>query len=163
MSNVYFISDLHLGHKNILEFEGDYRCGSTVDEHDQWLFECWHSRINKKDKVYVLGDVAFTIEKLEWFGSWSGRKVLVRGNHDTLKEGIYRDIFESIHGITQYKGHWLTHAPIHPSSLRDKPNIHGHMHHHRIMTIGNDAIRDESYKSACVEVVGGCPAKLGEL
>jgi calcineurin-like phosphoesterase family protein len=160
MNNVYFTGDLHLGDKRILEFEGDYRCGSTVDEHDQWLFDCWHARVNKKDKVYVLGDVALTPEKLEWFGSWTGRKVLVRGNHDTLKEGIYRDIFEAIHGITQYKGHWLTHAPMHPMSLRDKPNIHGHLHHLRVMDGG---VPDVRYKSVCVEAFRGYPAKLGEL
>ena len=41
MSNVYFIGDLHLGHKNILKF-GQRSMYDNIDEHDVGLMERWN-------------------------------------------------------------------------------------------------------------------------
>ena len=55
--STYFISDLHLGHRKILEYS-PARGGKTIDEHDEWLVSQWNSVVrNKKDLVWVLGDI----------------------------------------------------------------------------------------------------------
>jgi calcineurin-like phosphoesterase family protein len=45
------------------------------------------------------------------------------------------DKVESISGIVQYKGIFLTHCPVHPMEMdyRIKKNIHGHIHEKRVM------------------------------
>lgn len=47
--SVYFISDLHLSHKRILEFSGQYRdWASTVEEHDEILIDRINSVVSKR-------------------------------------------------------------------------------------------------------------------
>jgi len=156
MYKVFFISDLHLGHKNILNFAQGHRGGETVDEHDRWLVEQWNSVVlNKKDVVYVLGDIAFDKEKLKLIGQMNGNKVLLMGNHDhyTLEE--YQKYFYKIIWFQKYKGFWLSHCPIHPDELRGRYNIHGHVH--------QKSIQDRRYINVCVEVLGGTPIEFSKI
>jgi calcineurin-like phosphoesterase family protein len=162
MSNVYFISDLHLGHKNIMKFAGSHREGVDSEDHDRILFENWHSRVNKRDLVFVLGDVAFNEDKLTWFSTWSGRKQLVRGNHDEFDKQLYYSVFEQVYGIISYKGFWLSHCPIHPCEIRNrKANIHGHVHQNSVLLDNGEL--DVRYWNSCVEAVQGVPRTLIEL
>lgn len=161
MSLVYFISDLHLGHKNILNFSGEYREGSTVEEHDQILKEKWNSVVRKRDTVYTLGDIAFSQQKLKWFGEeFNGNKILVRGNHDKMHIRNYLQCFSDIHGVTKYKGYWLSHAPIHPDELYGKKNIHGHTH---FKVMQDNGIVDERYINVSIEMLNGYPKTLDQL
>lgn len=163
MSNVYFISDLHLNHKNILNFAGDYRDGDCMVEHDHILISKWNAVINKKDLVFVLGDVVMgKPDNLDILSELNGRKILIRGNHDnrfTTKE--YLEHFEEIYGLYNYKGYWLSHCPIHPAELRGKRNIHGHVHHNTILDIYNQP--DNRYINVCVEACGGLPVKASAI
>jgi calcineurin-like phosphoesterase family protein len=96
---VFFISDLHIGHKNILTFAQGHRYGNTMDEHDRWLVEQWNSVVkNKKDIVYVLGDVCFDRDKLKLIGQMNGSKILLLGNHDQFKLEDYQKYFYKING-----------------------------------------------------------------
>jgi calcineurin-like phosphoesterase family protein len=162
--NKWIISDLHLGHKKILEFEGD-RLGvpgvSTAEEHDEQLEMRWNSIVNPKDIVYVLGDVAFTAEALKGFKKWKGRKILVRGNHDDKAEELYRDIFYKIYGVIKINKVWLTHAPIHPAELRGCPNVHGHVHSQIIRNHYHEP--DKRYRAVCVEQNEGYPEDFDKV
>lgn len=105
-TKIYFTSDLHFHHKNILKhcpergkvggFEVD-----DVESHDKWLMEEWNSTISKKDIVYILGDFAFGpsehVKKL--LGKLNGKKFLILGNHDKSSEHL-DNYFEQ---ITQMK------------------------------------------------------------
>ena len=63
----------------------------------------------------------------------NGNKTLIMGNHDKFKPRELLSIFGSIHGARVYKGHILTHIPIHPSEFyRWRYNIHGHLHGNKI-------------------------------
>jgi calcineurin-like phosphoesterase family protein len=124
MSNIFFIGDLHFGHTNIHKF----RPFVTETEHRQFLMETWQDTINKRDIVYVMGDAAFTQEGLDDIHKLSGKKILIRGNHDLLPTEAYLNVFEEVYGIIQYKGMWLSHAPIHHSELYGRTNVHGHCH-----------------------------------
>jgi len=155
MSKVYFISDLHIGHKRICEFSGPMRGNCiTVEEHDAWIIEQWNSRVTKHDLVWILGDVCFDKTKLDTLKKLRGSKHLILGNHDEFLVE-YPKYFNKIHGFLKYKGAWLSHAPIHPDELRGKVNIHGHVHH--------KTVPDPRYISVCVEALNGIPVSWEEL
>lgn len=94
--NVWFTSDLHFSHKNILKYTDRIaQMGLDVEnvnleEMNQWIIDKWNSRIQKKDIVYILGDFSFAnpeetkkiLEKLK------GEKHLIRGNHDGSLRGL---------------------------------------------------------------------------
>ena len=77
-----YISDLHFGHKAVVDF--DHRPFSGVEEMDAVLIQLWNSRVTKNDQVYILGDFAFHNEKpYSWYlKQLKGQKHLVIGNHD---------------------------------------------------------------------------------
>lgn len=129
MSKKFVISDLHLGHKNILEYSKGLRGGTTPEEHDQWIIDQWNSVVTKHDLVYVLGDVALNKTALHLVKKLRGTKHLVKGNHDIESIKIYLDYFGTIYGIHNFRRvFWMSHAPIHPGSLRGMINLHGHTH-----------------------------------
>lgn len=156
MSNVFFISDLHLGHRRVLNFAKEFRGGcETVEEHDEWIIERWNSVVRPRDVVKVLGDVAFSKEGLAKVCRLSGNKHLVMGNHDKYPIEEYLRDFRILPGVVKYKGFWLSHAPIYPSELRGIKNIHGHVH--------GRSIPDDRYINVCVEPLGGVPIPFDEI
>lgn len=164
MSNTpqtFFISDLHLGHKRILEFSPT-RQGPTLADHNQWLLDNWNKTVTEQDTVWVLGDVAFSQESLDLIRQLKGHKNLVRGNHDKLNTQSYLKYFNNVYGIYKLYGEfWLTHAPVHPNELRGKVNIHGHVHYNSIKT--DDGKLDNRYFNVSVEVLDGIPISLTEI
>lgn len=153
--NIFFISDLHLGHKNIIKFSRDYRVGLTIEEHNEWLVSQWNSVVGKGDIVYVLGDVAFGHENLKYLDQMKGQKFLIRGNHDGGDISVFKPYFQNIYGLLKYKGFWLSHAPIHPASLRNLFNLHGHVH--------QNTLEDLRYINVSVEALNGIPISLDTL
>lgn len=127
MSRVFHTADWHLGHKNILKYRPEF---SSIEEHDNTLFENYLSTILKRDTVYFQGDIIFNRSYLEQVKELPGHKVLVLGNHDTdfLRAEEFFGVFQKIVALTTKKHAWLSHAPIHPDELRGKFNIHGHVH-----------------------------------
>lgn len=161
MSNpkVYFTSDLHIGHRNILKFTSEWRQGSTVEEHDEWIVDSWNSVVHKKDNVWILGDLLFGgpgtkdvpgqgWDQLKIVKKLNGQKNLILGNHDQMPISAYVDHFNQIKGFMNYKNFWASHAPVHPAELRGRKNIHGHVHHN---TIELDDEPDPRYINVCVE------------
>lgn len=145
--NIFFTSDLHFGHENILKI-GNGRPFSSIEEHDEMLIANWNSAVNKSDLVYILGDIAlgYNSEKLcEYFKRLNGAKHLIIGNHDRKKEMAallnknllqsMRDYFELKYVIpTNNKPYKfvLSHYPIleFNNSYRKNWSIHlyGHIH-----------------------------------
>lgn len=167
MSNVFFISDLHLGHKKILEFS-PMRGGTCNHSHSDWLVDQWNSVVGKRDVVWVLGDVCFDKNHLKYLKKMNGHKHLILGNHDEFSFEVYRQYFNKIHSLVKYKGFWLSHAPIHPDELRGKINIHGHVHNKTISITTpyyNDLMRsdDNRYFNVCVEANLGVPVSLESI
>lgn len=163
MSLVYHISDLHMGHKNILNFAGADREGTCVNTHDKWIIRQWNSVVRKRDTVFVHGDVAMTKAGLFACRQLNGNKKLLMGNHDnySIDEYLYTGGFsEILPGLERYKGTWLSHCPIHPDELRGKINIHGHVHQNSIM-LGRKL--DSRYRNVCVEMSYGVPQLFSAL
>lgn len=125
LSNVWFTSDLHLGHM----FAARARGFESTEEHDDAVIEGINSTIGKRDKLFILGDAAFSKAGLGKLAQITGIKELIIGNHDTYKTEDYLRDFVRVHGFRQYKGFWLSHCPIHPQEIyRCHGNIHGHIH-----------------------------------
>ena len=155
MSAVYFLSDLHLGHKNICKFRTEF---TSVEEHNAIIKENYHKRVTKRDTVYFLGDVAFDAESLADVKTWAGaRKILIAGNHcldhATMKELV--EVYDEVYSLKKYKEFWLSHAPIHPDELRGKINMHGHTHYHNI--------DDNRYVNVSMEQINYTPIELHEI
>lgn len=57
---IWFTSDLHFFHDRILEFHPKRKelFGDTVEKAKEAMIQLWNSRVNKKDTVYILGDLA---------------------------------------------------------------------------------------------------------
>ena len=135
-NNTLFISDLHLGHKAICKYRPQF---STTEDHDETIKEALLSVANKRQKIYILGDIAFTSDAGDWVIELSKKCNLeiVLGNHDTREGTInipkYVQAGIKLHGLVGYKDAWLSHCPIHEQELRKKiVNIHGHTHSHNI-------------------------------
>lgn len=83
--NIFFTSDLHFGHKNIINFCN--RPWETTEEMDEALIANWNSVVGEKDIVFDLGDFAFATN-----GRWkeliqrlNGKHYLILGNHDITR------------------------------------------------------------------------------
>ncbi len=166
MANVFFIGDLHFGHKRIKDFLDDkgrsHRYGNDYKENMQIIADRWNEVVTKRDRVYVLGDTAFNDEGFDMLKTLKGSKILVRGNHDNYySTEKWLEVFDEVEGIIRYKNYWLTHAPVHPDELRGKKNIHGHVHHNIIRNA--DGTPDERYVCVCCEVIEHRPISLSQI
>ena len=155
MANVWFTSDLHLGHKNIANFRRQFE---NEEHHREVIKQNYHKRVTKRDKVFFLGDIAFSQETLKDVSSWvAERKVLIVGNHctDKIPMSELAKHFDEVYSLLKYKEFWLSHAPIHSYELRGKINLHGHVHF--------NTIQDGRYFNCCLENTNYSPISLHRL
>ena len=96
---IYFTSDLHLFHKNVLNF--DNRPFTTIEEMDEELIKRWNNKVKDEDTVYVLGDISwYNDEKTcELLGRLKGHKRLIKGNHDRISANLRKHFYS----IDDYK------------------------------------------------------------
>lgn len=132
MAKVFLISDLHLGHSNVLNFGN--RPYSDIETMNEGAVSEWNQVVTKRDKVFVLGDIAWNSQGLKLYGRMNGQKTLIMGNHDNrFLPSELTKYFHKIHGALRYKQCILTHIPIHPTEFqRWRYNIHGHLHGNKI-------------------------------
>lgn len=79
---IYFTSDQHFGHSNILKHTG--RPFSSIEEMDAALIRNWNAKVHRNDIVYILGDLFFrnSTPAEEYLHQLKGVKHLIIGNHD---------------------------------------------------------------------------------
>lgn len=83
--NVFFTSDHHFGHKNIIKY--DERPFTSVEEMNETMIERWNSVVGPRDLVYHVGDLSFLnlegtqkiVQRL------NGLICLIEGNHDRAR------------------------------------------------------------------------------
>lgn len=113
---VFFTSDLHFGHQNIIRFCN--RPWKTTEEMDKALIENWNSVVGKNDIVFDLGDFAFA-PNWRWkeiLSQLNGKHYLILGNHDITRwpgdsimelfEGVYQQLILKIDGRFVYLNHY---------------------------------------------------------
>jgi len=159
MRQAWFISDLHFGHPNILNYQAEQRpfasaellkvlkgrdkfkanslidqeLQSTLHTHNQHIVDIINTHVNKNDTLWILGDVSFRgDEHLNYVHKIiCENKNLVLGNHDLQPMANYVSAgFNKIHGMVRHKEFLLTHAPVHPCQLENRYNANIHGHLH---------------------------------
>lgn len=126
-SNVWFTSDLHLGHPGTaLKHRGFH----SVEEHDEHIIAELNRLVKKKEKLFILGDVVWSNKHLKLLDNIVCKnKELIIGNHDQLMTKEYLKHFTKVHGFRKFRNMWLSHCPIHPQEMyRCVANVHGHLH-----------------------------------
>jgi len=83
----WFTADLHLGHRNIIDYCD--RPFVDVEAMNRALIEGWNDVVATDDEVWVLGDFALgkISETLPLANVLNGRKILLAGNHDRCWQG----------------------------------------------------------------------------
>ena len=138
----WITSDLHLGHKKILEYCPISRPFETVEEMNSVIMNDWNSMIHPLDEVYILGDIAFYSgnDAANMLSLMHGKKYLVLGNHDKhlLKSEKFVKQFEWIKDYHTFKYNKkyivLFHFPIAEWDRKHYNSVHlfGHLHNRKI-------------------------------
>ena len=167
MPSVFLVSDTHFGHAGVCRFlrnDGTkLRPWDDPEEMDEFMVKAWNERVKPNDKVYHLGDVVINRKALKTLARLNGDKVLIRGNHDIFRDDDYREYFRELRAYHVMNGMILSHIPVHPESLgRFGVNIHGHLHHRRVMQDfgklnGLPEVIDYRYHCVCVEQTDYAP------
>lgn len=175
MSKTWVYSDPHFYHKNIVKFTNydgtKVRPWDDVQTMTEEMIEWYNELVNAEDRVYILGDIAFTPARMrDAVGRMKGRKCLIPGNHEPVKMRKYFDLFDDVRGYVQRKGFIMSHIPLHPNCMgRWKLNIHGHLHNNVVEPIpggpwdGYETPHDPRYYCACVERTNFRPKLLDEI
>lgn len=134
-----YISDLHLGHENVIKF--DNRPFESLEEMHERIISNWNKVTNKNDTVYILGDFCWETEAgwVKYLKELSGKKVLIRGNHDlkALSPKIRRYFLDvkDYKEITDNGRHIImSHYPIPMHKASYNPYcfmLYGHVHNTR--------------------------------
>lgn len=132
----YFISDLHLSHRNIIKYSS--RPFEDENEMNEHIIERWNEKITETDTVYVVGDAFFCSKETasDFMATLEGDKILIRGNHDRWANDRYRSLgFREVHRsgleyvLPDGRLALVSHYP-RPDALLEKYDlqIHGHSH-----------------------------------
>ena len=160
--STWFTSDLHLGHYAAASNFRRMFAQGDVSYHDFMIIENINTVVNKRDKLFILGDLAFTSNGLDNVKKIQCRNIeLLLGNHDGFGVQRYMDLGLKVTGFMQYRKMWLSHCPIHQTEMfRCKGNIHGHVHR-TSDTFG--AIEDPRYFNVNIDVNGYMPVSLEKI
>lgn len=136
---IYFTSDLHFGHKNIIKLCKEPF--SSIEERDALIIKNWNSVVTDEDFVYVLGDISWysTERTCELFSQLNGHIHIITGNHDSedtlealLEKKLIVDYksYEELLNISKRKKICLFHYPIEEWNgwYRNSIHLHGHIH-----------------------------------
>ena len=104
MSKNFYISDLHLFHKNVT-MEGtnfDERPYVSLEDMHVDLVKNWNSVVTNEDHVYILGDLSWLENEnsIQLISVLKGNKHLILGNHDRVRDLRFKQLFIE---ITNYK------------------------------------------------------------
>lgn len=166
--NVYFTSDTHYHHTNIIKY--CERPFADIPSMHEGLVSAWNSAVADDDIVFHLGDYALPkhsqLDELrDMTLALKGLKFLIRGNHDKLSNDFLLSAgFKSIHDSINLGGVLLTHHPLHEALPRDSSIlklgsfdhvIHGHVHRRDVPNFDahyNVAVDRNEFKPVPLEV-----------
>jgi calcineurin-like phosphoesterase family protein len=126
-------SDLHLGHKNIIEY--CERPFDSVSEMNDTLLKNWNECVGPNERVLYLGDLAPFEDRTHvvqgWLNKLNGQFLFIEGNHDpaipiTTHESYCLNLSGS--GSDSDSDVYLTHYPEDIPNDWDGWAIYGHHH-----------------------------------
>jgi calcineurin-like phosphoesterase family protein len=132
---IYFTSDCHFGHKNIIEY--CERPFDNVHIMDQVMFDRINETVGADDTLYMLGDFCYKGKKpIEYRSRINCQDVhIILGNHD--KRNDYKDDSQGFSSVQEVKEIiycnqkiFLSHYPHRswPSSHKGSYMLYGHVH-----------------------------------
>ena len=167
-NKTWVYSDPHFGHANICKFtdrDGNpMRPWDDVEEMDETMIRDFNDLVDPNDWVIFLGDLSMNYKGYERaIPRLVGKKILVKGNHDTFSHDTYKKHFRAVVPMIGLYGTCImTHIPIHPGSIeRYKKCLHGHTHNAFVRK--EDGSIDERYINCCVENTDFKPVLLNSL
>lgn len=101
---VFFTSDTHFFHKNILEF--CQRPWQNVTDMGEALVENWNRVVPEDGIVFHLGDFGLGGTQKDWIElrkRLHGKIILVRGNHDFKENSQNKEFLESVFDYVTYQ------------------------------------------------------------
>ena len=127
---IFYISDTHFGHKNILKY--DNRLYFTVAEMDADLIKRWNNAVKPTDTVYHLGDFSWLkpAEESEILQQLNGTKILIRGNHDYKPTAEWAEVLPFAEIVDNGRHVILSHFPIasYKNMTHGYYHLYGHVH-----------------------------------
>ena len=149
-NNVFFTSDFHLFHKNVIRF--DNRPFNDVEEMHHVIETGWNETVNQNDTVIYLGDLSFARREdsqkvVELVNRLNGTIHYVLGNHDKFDEIKKIGRFQTIQDYLEVRIRHMQdgksvetlfccmHYPIyswnksHHGSYMIHGHCHGNLHH----------------------------------
>ena len=151
MARVFFIADLHFGHRDVLSF--DKRPFRDVEEMETEMIRRWNAKVLEGDHVFVIGDMfggVNTAHAGEIVHALNGRIHLIRGNHDPKGE-VFESLFEEVEVSKQIQvrvrgekqrvvmRHRL--LPVFKGSDEGVVQLYGHTHDSLISRVEDEYIR----------------------
>ena len=148
--SVYFTSDTHFHHTNIVQYCN--RPFADVEAMNAGMVAQWNARVQPSDTVYHLGD--FAMGKADLLDGTrallNGRVILVLGNHDRTPSRMRQAGFDEVHKSLTVQMDGLTlfmrHIPPHPSEVIPYCDyfLCGHVHdawvrQGKVINVGVDA------------------------
>ena len=146
---IYFTSEQHFLHKNIIKYcnrpfefsqDGLIKCAETI-------YKNYNNLIKDNDIVFFLGDVALTKSNnkevvKQMLRTLKGHKILIRGNHDTEKDEYYKACgFEHIFNYLVLGKIFISHYELKYRGTQEEKEqykilkecnceflVHGHIH-----------------------------------
>ena len=167
MGELFFTSDLHFGHANIIKYcERPFK---DVYHMNEELIKKWNERVKPNDMVYVLGDFYFSKSKkgnglqhpFDYYDDrLNGNKVFVLGNHESSNK-----INSKIKGIlVEFGGKeiWCCHRPEDSNNFYPL-NFVGHVHKKWVWKIDKKFGYDSFLINVGTDVWNYAPVKATEL
>lgn len=137
---IWFTSDLHLGHRNIVgekvsSWKDGFRDFDSVKQMDDMILKAINDNVEEDDTLYILGD--FSFKGNPEVGIYRNRIVckniiFIKGNHDKRKvmEGVFGHCYdfleEDIEGTKFCMIHYAMR--IWPKSHHGSIHLYGHSH-----------------------------------
>jgi len=163
--NIYYWSDIHFSHKNIIKYTG--RPYPDYEAMNEGLITSYLNTVTANDVVVFGGDIGFgNIDLInQKLNRLPGYKIQIVGNHDMYRDGSLYDLnFDERHlcFVTNIDDCNMsfqllhTHYPLGDQYVPENClSVHGHIHNH-LMT-GNKHI------NICVEHTNYKPMHIREL
>lgn len=138
--NIWFTSDLHFNHANIIRFCN--RPWKTTEEMDKALISNWNSVVKPNDLIFDLGDFAFADRDkwIELLKQLNGKHYLILGNHDITRwpgnkvlplfERVEHQLTLKIDGRKVYLNHYpfLCYGGTYRDNTSKVYQLFGHVH-----------------------------------
>lgn len=158
---IYFTSDLHFGHKNVIEY--CKRPFKDTHEMAEAMIKNYNEIVPENGKVYFLGDIFFCgiVQARELLRKMNGYKILIRGNHDRSRSKMLDIGFHEVHESLQIEINLqkvnLSHYPYRPD-LTWMPELMK-KDLNRISSMTNDQLNGKDRRYYIDEMIGQYLAK----